>query len=126
MHRAVARVVGMALIGVTLLTSCAAPPPPSTTAPGSGSTSGAPQTPAAPAQRKTLTIGVQEDFANLATPLDIVGARALPTRFMHQFINSYLTARNANNDLVPLLAERLPSLDDGSWKVFDDGRMETT
>jgi peptide/nickel transport system substrate-binding protein len=69
---------------------------------------------------------VQEDFANLATPLDIVGSKALPTRFMHQFINSYLTVRNANNELTPLLAARLPSLDDGSWKVLDDGSMEVT
>jgi hypothetical protein len=48
-------------------------------------------------QRKTLTICVQGDFANPATPLDIVGAKALPTRFLHQFINSYPTVRNASS-----------------------------
>src|SRR4051794_40160272 len=115
MRRGSIRLLWLGMIGAVVLAGCVAP---SGGAPGRGDGAGG-GGPAAvtPAQRKTITIGVQEDFANLATPLDIVGSKALPTRFLHQFINSYLTVRNANNELVPLLAERLPSLDDGSWRV---------
>jgi peptide/nickel transport system substrate-binding protein len=127
MKRVFARALALSLVGVTLLTSCATPSTPSAPPAGGAPSGGAAPTAApAPAQRKALTIGVQEDFANLVTPLDVTGTKALPTRFMHQFIHSYLTVRNANNDLTPLLAERLPSLDDGSWKVSDDGTMEVT
>jgi peptide/nickel transport system substrate-binding protein len=123
MHHRSIRLLWLGLISVVVVAGCVSPS--STPARNDGTGAGGPAV-SAPAQRKTITIGVQEDFANLATPLDIVGSKALPTRFLHQFINSYLTVRNANNELVPLLAERLPSLDDGSWRVFDDGTMEVT
>src|SRR4051812_21670679 len=79
MRHILARPLGLGLVVVPLVASCAAPPSPGTAPSGGGSGRAAPT--AAPAQRKTLTIGVQEDFANLVTPLDIVGSKALPPRF---------------------------------------------
>src|SRR5207249_2885992 len=49
-----------------------------------------------------------------------------PSRFFHEFTNSYLTTRDAGDELVPRLATELPSVEAGTWRVFDDGRMDVT
>src|SRR4029453_18464500 len=75
---------------------------------------------------KTLTIAFPIDPTSLGGSPSGVGAAAVPTRYFKEFDNAYLTTYNANDEPVPWLVTDLPSLDDGTWKVLDDGRMEVT
>jgi peptide/nickel transport system substrate-binding protein len=45
---------------------------------------------------------------------------------VEHLVNSGLASVDARGNLHPRLAETLPSLDNGLWKVSPDGRMETT
>lgn len=78
------------------------------------------------AQKKVITIGIRADLNAPSTDLDIGGAKSTPSRFAHEFLNAYFVVRDHNDEIQPLLAERLPSLDDGSWQVLVDGRMIVT
>ncbi len=44
---------------------------------------------------------------------------------LEEFINSSLTTENDQGARVAQLAEAVPTLENGGWKVFPDGRMET-
>ena len=43
-----------------------------------------------------------------------------------RLFNAGLSLRDGDGNFRPYLAEALPRLDTDSWKVFPDGRMETT
>lgn len=45
---------------------------------------------------------------------------------LEELMTGGLTQRDAVSQLRPQLAEAVPSVDNGLWKVFPDGRMETT
>ena len=45
---------------------------------------------------------------------------------IEEITNAGLTMLNGDGVRVPLLAEAVPTVDNGLWKVFPDGRMETT
>src|SRR5262249_31279791 len=48
-------------------------------------------------------------------------------QFEHELMfHGELTTLNPQSTLEPRLATQVPSLNDGTWKVFDDGRMELT
>src|SRR5437870_372938 len=49
-----------------------------------------------------------------------------PQRVVLALVQSGLTARGAARVRYPRLAEAVPSLDNGLWKLLPDGRMETT
>src|SRR5437879_9468372 len=55
-----------------------------------------------------------------------LGAAAVPTRYFKEFPNAYLTTLDQQDENVPWMAAQLPSLDDGTWKVREDGKMEVT
>src|SRR5947208_288957 len=80
----------------------------------------------APPQRKTITIALQAEINALTTGLNQAAANSPPSRFFHEFTNSYLTTRDADDELVPRLATELPSVEAGTWRVLDDGRMDVT
>lgn len=45
----------------------------------------------------------------------------------HTFmLHAGLTIYDGQGNLLPLVAEKIPSTDDGDWQVFPDGRMEVT
>ena len=102
---------------LVLVVGCSAPPPREDLP--------APQPPLPP-ERKAITIALPSDVNALVTGVDLVGRNALPSRYVHEFLNSYLTSLNGEGRVVPSLAAELPSLDNGTWKVLDDGRMEVT
>jgi peptide/nickel transport system substrate-binding protein len=105
------------LFFLALVVGCSAPPPREAAL--------APQLPLPP-ERKAITIALPSDINALITGAELVGRNALPSRYVHEFLNSYLTSINGEGGVVPSLAAELPSLDKGTWKVFDDGRMEVT
>ena len=45
---------------------------------------------------------------------------------VEQLANSALTEVNRSGDLQPVLAQAVPSVENGLWKLLPDGRMETT
>jgi peptide/nickel transport system substrate-binding protein len=117
MERSVRRAT-LPLIIALLVVACAAPP---TREAGAPDSAGQPET---PPQRKAITIALQAEINALTTGLNQAAANSPPSRFFHEFTNAYLTTRDANDEVRPWLAESLPSQDDGTWKVADDGRME--
>lgn len=45
---------------------------------------------------------------------------------LEDLLNGGTTRRDGNDQLQPLLAEALPSIENGLWRVLSDGRMETS
>ncbi len=75
---------------------------------------------------KSITIVLPIDPTALAGSMSGLGAAAVPTRYFKEFPNAYLTTLDQRDEPAPWIAAALPSLDDGTWKVLDDGRMEVT
>jgi peptide/nickel transport system substrate-binding protein len=108
--------VWVALIGLMLVSACAAPAP-----------SGQPgdtARPVAPAAPKTLTIGIQRglpDFSPFTALSVSTSSSNIPP-----MVSDGLTYVDDRGVAHPLKAVDLPSIEKGTWKIFDDGRMETT
>jgi peptide/nickel transport system substrate-binding protein len=50
----------------------------------------------------------------------------VPSRYFREFDNAYLTTYNQQDETNPWLVTQVPSLDDETWKVLDNGGMEVT
>ncbi len=81
--------------------------------------------PAAQVGRKAITIALEGEINALATDLNASSVSGL-TSYLHAFIHNTMTMEDDEDEVRPLLATELPSLEAGTWKVFDDGRMEVT
>ena len=97
--------------------------------------SGCAGTPAAPERSTTPSQGrTGPKTVTIAFPIDPIalggsmsgGVAVVPSRYFREFPNAYLTTYNTQDEPVPWLAAAMPSLDDGTWKALDDGRMEVT
>jgi peptide/nickel transport system substrate-binding protein len=101
---------------VAALTSCTAgPQAPAPILPTAG-----------PGGTKSIAIALPTDPIALAGSLSGGGKAVVPSRYFREFPNAYLTTYNSQDDIVPWLAPAVPSLDDGTWKVLEDGRMQVT
>src|SRR5207253_9344943 len=58
---------------------------------------------------------------NTVTPID-----SLSSERQVQMTNPGLTTYDSDARLIPMVAERVPSLEDGSWVVNPDGTMQVT
>jgi len=112
---AISRCAALAL-AVGLLLACAVPS--RQTDPGGS----APST----AQRKAIAVALPAELNALATDLGVFGALSRPTSYVHAFLHSYVTVRDDKDDVAPLVALDLPSLDAGTWKLLEDGTMAVT
>ena len=104
-----------------LATLCAACSP--SAAPTSPASTPAAQ-PGEPAAPKTISVIINEDppnFWDVATQVGGAGGRQL-LPMVHQF----LVIIGADGTPHPRLLAEPPSVERGTWKVFPDGRMETT
>lgn len=102
--------LGLALLTFTLVAGCASPAPDDgTSAPG-------------PAQPTTLVMVVNTEVSNLSQKA--VGPTN-PSRTTRIF-NADLSLQDRQGNVHPYLAESLPQLNTETWRVFPDGRMETT
>ena len=101
-----------------LLASCAPVPDPAGNQP---SAPGAPERAAGP---KTLRIGIlnEEPVAGIAVFNGMSAAAYEPSFIFH----AGLTIYDGQGLLQPHLAEKVPSLDDGDWKLLPDGGTEVT
>lgn len=112
--RSRARIIPLCLVFL----ACAAPssgPP----APSASDSGGAPSSP-----QRTLVMIVRGELPSLAAkPLAAFsGSLSPPSRLF----NATLDYVDENETAHPYLAEALPKLNSDSWRVFPDGRMETT
>ncbi len=73
-------------------------------------------------QNRTLTMAVRDEVANLAPK--IPGSSGPNTT--KRLFNAMLSLIDGGGAVRPYLAEALPRLNTDSWRVFPDGRMETT
>ena len=114
-------VVGVLLVMAVLATSCAPPPSlaPSASAPSSE----------APRRGPTrIVAAVRGDPRTMSDGINnaMSGSTSAGVREIEQLVNSGLGVMDPKGELRPQLAETLPSLDNGSWKLLPDGGMETT
>jgi peptide/nickel transport system substrate-binding protein len=116
------------VVALTLL-SCAP-----TTAPArSGGSEGSPGAVATSAP-KTLRIGMQtSDEPNnragdgVVSPAPYGGSGSGSAQLEHFFMfHSALTAFDPQRNLIPRLAQKVPTIDDGDWKILPAGGMEVT
>jgi peptide/nickel transport system substrate-binding protein len=118
LSRAARLAAGVALLSLSLA-ACAPPR-------GTGSPTGpaSPQTGSAPFDR-TLSTAIRVEPDSLATRPILSGAFA-SFALARRLFNAELTLTNDRGIPTPYLAEALPQLNTESWRVFPDGRMETT
>jgi peptide/nickel transport system substrate-binding protein len=104
------------IVMVVAITACAAPTPTprAETAPASGEASRAPKRVIATTLSELRVLVLTENFA--------VAGKPEVTSIIHQG----LVANDENLVMVPRLAEAIPTVENGLWKLLPDGRMETT
>ena len=106
------------VFSAVLLAACAPPG----LAPSSDGSSGVPQ----PADKKRIVAGLRGDPPILGSKLySTVGSSGGPTE-IERLMNAGLTIRDDRTELRPILAEAVPTTENGAWQVFPDGRMVTT
>lgn len=103
-----------------LLTACAPAIQPGDGAP-SGATSTSPS-----AGPKRIIAAVTADLPSARTQLARAAGGTLPgARELEQLVHAGLAVEDHGGNLHPQLAEAVPTLENGHWRVFPDGRMET-
>src|SRR5581483_8701105 len=75
-------------------------------------------------QPQTLVVAIRVEPTSLA-PLPLLRTGISLGNTLRLF-NAGLAIVDNHGQAVPYLAATLPALNTDSWKVFDDGRMETT
>src|SRR5579862_238289 len=110
------RVVTIFLLGSVV--GCAAPAAPAASATGAATT--------ASSGPKRIVAVIRGDPVTLATAIDEAGAGKTPgLDQVEMMLNAGLGAYDAKSVLQPLLAEQVPTVDNGQWVVNADGTMRT-
>src|SRR4051794_4998470 len=110
------------LAPAVLVAGCAPAPPSSTS---SGST----PVPSQPSGPKKILAAIRSAPASLSkqktNPPGLVGS--VPgLDALEELVHTGLTHNAPDGSWQPVLAEQTPAVENGMWRVFDDGRMETT
>src|SRR6266513_1707750 len=114
------RPVAMGLTLILVLTSCQTP----SARPTTDSTSGAAlPAQAAPKRVTAVIMGDPPHFEGRFNP-SIGSVPGLDV--LEEMVNAGMANFTDQGALRPQLAEAVPSLDNGMWKLLPDGRMETT
>lgn len=106
---------------LAVVAACAGPGAPS----GAGSQPRADGAPVAERPPKRIVAAIQGDPPSLHPALNPAGA-ARGAEALIDLVNAGLSVTDDRATLRPQLAEAVPSIENGLWKVFPDGRMETT
>ncbi len=115
------RAIGIYLLCAVLGAACVG-------APARGDRSG-PSEPARSASTpsKRITAAVTGNLTTLASQLNSAAGGSLPgSAEVEELVHAGLAVADDRNQLRPQLAEQIPKIENGLWKVFPDGRMETT
>ena len=91
------------------------------------------ESPAGPAREgaragppKRVTAAIQSDPGSLSGHVNPPGSGVPGLDVVETLVSAGLAIADSQSRLVPLLAEAVPSIENGLWKVMPDGRMETT
>ncbi|HZT07923.1 MAG TPA: ABC transporter substrate-binding protein [Chloroflexota bacterium] len=117
------RIAAPICLVISVVTFGCAAPPPGPQGAGSAPPAGTPA--AAPSGPKRITAGIRGTAQVLYAKLNI-GNAGLGVADVALMVDAGLTARDDQDMLHPELAEGVPTIDNGDWKLFPDGRMETT
>jgi peptide/nickel transport system substrate-binding protein len=113
------------VVCVALFAACAAPARPGEPAPGSGNGATAPA--AERAAPKRLTAAIRGYPKSVSLAIDAAGAGSTAgIPFVEQMLNDGFAVLDDQDQLRPRLAETVPTIENGLWKLLPDGRMETT
>jgi peptide/nickel transport system substrate-binding protein len=110
-----------ALVALVLL--CAVGCAPTRPTPASGENRAAP--PVAPSGPKRITIVFPNEPPAFYYPLAPLSTRS-GGAILYDIIHPGLSVTDHENVLRPILAEAVPSTENGLWKLLPDGRMQTT
>ncbi len=102
----------------TLLVACG----PSTGTPRTGDTGTAPDT--KPAATKRVTAVIMGNPASVIGRLSGFGQRGVDA--VEELVHVGLTNMDRQSVRHPVLAESVPTVENGQWQLFPDGKMETT
>ncbi|MBM2811721.1 MAG: hypothetical protein HW416_2480 [Chloroflexi bacterium] len=103
-------------LAILLTAACAAP----AAKPDAGTT---PNTPASP---KRILAAIGSDPPTISADFIVAGSGTIPGGdALEELLNAGLSHADGEGRLHPQLAEAVPSIDNGLWQVFPDGRMET-
>ncbi|MBM2812480.1 MAG: hypothetical protein HW416_3239, partial [Chloroflexi bacterium] len=109
----------LGLIVFALLTACA--PPQTSQRAGNDAVS-----PASP-QRKRITAAIMGNPSVIVQKLNSTGGGRVPgVGAVEMLLHAGLAQQDSTSVLRPRLAEDVPSAENGLWRVFPDGSMETT
>ena len=76
---------------------------------------------------KRVTAAIRGDPFTIADSINSAGGgRVAGVRDIEQLVNSGLAMTDPGGQLQPVLAEAVPSTENGQWQVLPDGRMRTT
>lgn len=101
------------LLGLVLVATACSP-----AAPGTARSGPSQEQPAAPPRTLNVVIRVE--------PIGLTESLSTRTAIVVAMFGSSLAHRDPRENPVPVLAQALPVLNTDSWRVFPDGRMETT
>src|SRR5436305_231228 len=101
------------------------------TAPGqhssAGSQAAAPAGQTALATPNRVVVAIAGDPNTLNNSIGRAGSGGVPgVDAMEELVNAGLTQIDDNGLLRPQLAEAVPAIENGRWKLFPDGSMQTT
>jgi peptide/nickel transport system substrate-binding protein len=83
--------------------------------------------PATAPSPKRVTIGISGDPNTLNNSIGRAGSGGVPgVDALEELVNAGLTLVDDTGALQPQLADAVPSIENGLWKVLPDGRMDTT
>jgi peptide/nickel transport system substrate-binding protein len=122
------RVVRSVIVGLLLtlvLAACAPAAPSGGPAPAGDQASGAASS---PARTKRVTAAILGDPRTLRNAVNAAGGagQAPGVDTVEELLNVGLVTLDAKARLHPRLAEAVPTVENGLWKLLPDGRMETT
>ncbi len=80
--------------------------------------------PSEPAKPKRITVSVMDEPTSLSRALNAPSVRGIDV--VEELTNAAAAIRGRQGGLQPQLATELPTIANGGWKTFPDGRMETT
>src|SRR5438093_500626 len=117
-HRPRRAIMRLAIVSTMLLLAACAPMGP--TSPLAKSAQGASP------QSSTVQRPLVVTFSSEVDVLEPSMNSGSGNRDVDALTNSFLAYMTPQQQPMPFLAEELPSIDKGTWRVFEDGHMETT
>lgn len=118
----VGRAVELAAAAVVLVSACAPTPAPAGQPPAGGDSLAQASGP------KRITVAVSSNPSTLRSkfPGGSTGGAAAGVDALEDLVHAGASRRDDADALFPVLAEAVPSIENGLWKVNADGTMETT